>query len=97
MKLLPLFIVGLTFSITAYGDELPITYKCFIETQHGADIANFSWLENDLVKEQAAILTQDVSTMTGKRGVVRHIDECVKLDQKFKSKIANKIDQEITQ
>ncbi|UCX03932.1 TapY2 family type IVa secretion system protein [Shewanella glacialimarina] len=97
MKLLPLLIVGLAFSITAHSDELPLTYKCFIETQNGVDIANFSWLESDLIKEQAALLTQDVSTMTGKRGVVRHIDECVKLEQKFKSKIANKMDEEITQ
>ena len=89
-------IIVLVSSASVLADEIPITYKCYIETENGADIANFSWKPTLLIEEQAAILAQEVSTMSGKRATVRHIEQCVELDTPFKSEKAKLMDEGIT-
>ncbi|MEZ9235367.1 MULTISPECIES: TapY2 family type IVa secretion system protein [unclassified Shewanella] len=96
IKAMALFLMITSFSTFAEEDEKNNTYKCFIETNYGNDIATFFWLPSQAVQEQAAILAQEVSTISGKRAVVRGIEQCVLTEEPFKSKNAQKMDEEIS-
>ncbi|PMG71511.1 hypothetical protein BCU84_02060 [Shewanella sp. 10N.286.51.B7] len=84
------------FSLVAEEQEQTSTYKCFIETSYGNDIAMFTWFASQKVEAQASILTLEVSTVSGKRAVVRGVEQCVMTSEMFKSKQARKMDEEIS-
>ncbi|WP_144210081.1 TapY2 family type IVa secretion system protein [Shewanella donghaensis] len=90
------FCVLLSSAIIAEEQETTSTYKCYIETSYGNDLALFTWFPSKQVQAQASILTQKVSTVSGKRAVVRGIEQCVLTDAVFKSKDAQKLDEEIS-
>ncbi|WP_285164689.1 TapY2 family type IVa secretion system protein [Shewanella goraebulensis] len=92
-------VLCLLFSLSLFAaeeEELTSTYKCYIETNYGNDIAMFTWLPSKQVESQASILTQKVSTASGKRAVVRGVEQCVLTSVDFKSKSAQKLDEEIS-
>ena len=86
----------LSSAVIAEDQEITSTYKCYIETSYGNDLAMFTWYPSKQVQGQASILTQKVGTVSGKRAVVRGIEECVLTGDIFKSKDAQKMDEEIS-
>lgn len=85
------------FTSVADEQEAPLsTFKCFIETDYGFDIAYFTWQAEKRVAEEADLLAKQVSFMSGKRGTVRHIEECKAAEDKFKGKLAKEMDELIT-
>ncbi|MCL1044077.1 TapY2 family type IVa secretion system protein [Shewanella electrodiphila] len=95
--------ISLLFASNGVQAETSQYYYCHINTSTGDDIAIFYWSSAEAVENQAALLTQQVSTLKSNREgsdrvmTVRRVFECVGEGQPFKNKKINRLrEQSIT-
>ena len=77
-------------------NKIPSTFKCHIETANGPNLAFFSWNPDLLIQEQSSLLASYVATVTNERLMVKRVVECIAEDKSFSSKIARKLDKDLT-
>lgn len=90
--------ISLFFASFSVQAETSQYYYCHINTSSGGDIAIFYWLPSEAIENQAALLTQKVSTLKSNSNgmTVRRVFECVGEGVPFKNKKINKLAESLT-
>lgn len=86
-------VVGLSF-VTAHAiaGSLDETYKCYIYTSRGEQIAYFSWLKEEADLRAASLISTEVGILDNQSVYVRNVIECIPDNRDFKSLIARGLD-----
>ena len=92
-NLMSVVVVGLSF-FTAHvtAGDLDETYKCYIDTSRGEQIAYFSWLKEEADLRAASLISTEVGILDNQSVYVRNVIECIPDNRDFKSLIARGLD-----
>ena len=69
-------------------------FKCFVDSTVGEKIIFFSAEEKDKLKQQAALVASQLNRESHNRFYVKHVYECVTLDEAFKATKAKALDEQ---
>ncbi|MDF0534464.1 TapY2 family type IVa secretion system protein [Shewanella yunxiaonensis] len=83
----------LTF-MTAPSMAAKVSYKCYLLTTKGQEIAFYRWNEDDFAAKQATIVASKRTDAKGKTYYVKAVEECVKMSDEFSSEVAKKLDKQ---
>ncbi|MCL1073609.1 TapY2 family type IVa secretion system protein [Shewanella dokdonensis] len=70
------------------------SYKCYLLTTEGEEIAFYRWNEPDLPTKQAALVATKRKDNQGKTYYIKDVKECVLLSEAFSSAQAQALDKQ---